>query len=123
MTRQFLVIPTASATTERVFSFSGLTGDGTQTRYAQVPFVKHIPIEVRQTIQSYLNLGEDSREVTQDWSTSRELAKCQERHNVTPVPSREMGQRIADLIHEPAHQTVLELEEIKELLDTRTPIK
>ena len=34
-----------------------------------------------------------------------------------------MGQRITDLIHEPAHQTVLEeLEEIKELFDTRTPI-
>ena len=34
-----------------------------------------------------------------------------------------MGQRITDLTHEPAHQTVLEeLEEIKELLDKRTPI-
>ena len=30
---------------------------------------------------------------------------------------------MTDLIHEPAHQTVLEeLEEIKELLDKRTPI-
>ena len=86
--------------------------------------------DVRQTIQAYLNLvdweqllGEGCRESTQDWSTSLELVKCQECHNDTPAPSREMGQRIAYLMHEPVHQTVLEeLEEIKELLDTRTPI-
>jgi hypothetical protein len=85
---------------------------------------------VRQTIQAYLNLvdweqllGEGCRESTQDWSTSLELVKCQECHNDTPAPSREMGQRIAYLIHEPVHQTVLEeLEEIKELLDTRTKL-
>ena len=66
---------------------------------------------------------EGPREDTRDWSTSLELANWQEHHNDTPAPSREMGQRITDLIHEPAHQTVLEeLEEIKELLDKRTPI-
>jgi hypothetical protein len=106
------------------------SGDGTQTRHAQVPFVKHIPTVVRQTMQAYLNLvdwehllGEGPREAIRDWSTSLELTKWQERHNITPAPSREMGQRITDLTHEPAHQTVLEeLEEIKELLDKRTPI-
>ena len=78
-------------------------------------------------MQAYLNLvdwehllGEGPREDIRDWSTSLELTKWQKRHNDTPVPSREMGQRVTDLIHEPVHQTILEeLEEIKELLDKR----
>ncbi len=68
-------------------------------------------------------MGGGSREDSQDWSTSSELTEWQKRHNTVPTPSREMGQRITDIIHEPAHQIVMdELEEITELLDTGTSI-
>ena len=52
-------------------------GDGSQTRHAQVPITKRIPVPTRQILQSYLNLVDweyllegDSWESTQEWATS-----------------------------------------------------
>ena len=105
-------------------------GDGSQKKHAQVPITKRVQAPVRHTLQTYLNLvdwehllGGGSREDTQEWTTSSELIKWQERHQTGSTPSRELSRRITDIIHKPSTQLVQEeLEEIKELLDTRTPI-
>ena len=105
-------------------------GDGSQTRHAQVPITKRIPAPARQILQAYLNLVDweyllegGSRESTQEWATSSEIIKWQDRHRAGSQPSRELSQRITDIIHESSMVLVQEeLEEIKELLDSRTPI-
>ena len=85
---------------------------------------------MRQILQAYLNLVDweyllegGSRENTQEWATSSEIIKWQDRHRAGSQPSRELSQRITDIIHESSMVLVQEeLEEIKELLDSRTPI-
>ena len=106
------------------------SGDGSQNKHAQVPFTKRVPVGTRHTLQSYLNLVDwehildgGSREDTQDWSTASEFTEWQKRHNTSPTPSKEMGQRITDIIHEPTLQIVMdELKEITEILDPGTSI-
>ena len=58
------------------------SGDGSQTKQAQVPFTKRVPVGARHTLQLYLNLVDwehilsgGSREDAQDWSTSSELTE------------------------------------------------
>ncbi len=108
-----------------------ITGPGVQKYTAKVPTTKGLPQVARQTIEQYLKLvdwaillaNKNPQKNDQSWTSSTEILSWQGIQQTEPIPSKDIGRLIQDLIHEPSEVFLLEeLEDIKHTMSQDTPL-